>query len=153
MFFKKFNNAKGMSLVEILVVVAIIGTIMAFIANKVRGGKAQAQKDLTKAEINKTLDALEHYNLDNDTYPSTVQGLKSLKEMPSSGEAPKNYRPGGYLKKTPTDKWGHKLKYAYPGTHGDDVDIWSVGKDGQEGTEDDINSWDMDGEEDDGGEE
>jgi len=91
--------------------------------------------------------ALKLYKLDNGFYPDTQQGLDALIEKPTSGQIPKKYREGGYLeqKKIPPDPWGNPYIYVCPGLHGD-FDIISYGADGKEGGEGkdaDIKSWDM----------
>ncbi|MBI4412377.1 MAG: type II secretion system major pseudopilin GspG [Deltaproteobacteria bacterium] len=137
-----FKNEAGMTLIEIMVVVAIIAGITGLIAVNVIGRKEKANIDLTKTQISNVMNALDQYKLDNHAYPSTEQGLDALVEQPSTGRVPENYPEDGYLKKVPKDGWGTEFGYASPGTHGNKVEIWSGGPDGEEGTEDDINSWD-----------
>ena len=87
--------------------------------------------------------ALDLYELDNGRYPTSDQGLKALLSKPSSSPVPINWN-GPYLKKNPVDPWGNEYKYACPGKHNNDYDLYSVGPDGVEGTEDDVTNWDVD---------
>ncbi|MBI2340433.1 MAG: type II secretion system major pseudopilin GspG [Deltaproteobacteria bacterium] len=134
-------NDAGMTLIEIMVVVAIIAGITGLIAVNVLGRKEKANIDLTKTQISNLLNALDQYKLDNHSYPSSDQGLEALVEKPSSGKVPENYPEDGYLKKLPKDGWGEEFNYASPGSHGNKVEVWSSGPDSEEGNEDDINSW------------
>jgi general secretion pathway protein G len=124
---------KGMSLVEIMVVIAIIGVLMTVIAVNVLGYLDDANVSATKIQIKKIDEALTVYAAKHrGTFPSTSEGL----------EAAKKYFPES---KVPVDAWGHNFQYFSPGTHGgNDHEIISLGKDGQEGGEDanaDIQSW------------
>lgn len=136
------NNEKGMTLIEIMVVVAIIAGITGLIAVNVVGRREKANIDLTKTQISNLMGALDQYKLDNYVYPSTEQGLDALVSKPSSGRVPANYPEDGYIKKLPKDGWGGEYSYSSPGTHGNAVEVWSAGPDGQDGNDDDINSWD-----------
>lgn len=141
---KRFlKNQKGMTLIEIMVVVAIIGGITALIAVNVTGSSKQANIKLTRTQISNLMTALDHYNLDNHEYPTTDQGLDALVHKPSSGSGLEDYPDGGYLKKVPKDSWGKPFNFASPGTHGNAVEVWSNGPDRQEGNDDDIPSWDL----------
>lgn len=147
MFKKMFQSNQGMSLIEIMVVVAIIAGITGLIAVNVSGRREQANIKLTQTQIANIVGALDQYKLDNYRYPSTEQGLDALVDKPTSGKVPENYPEEGYLKKIPRDSWGNDFGYASPGTHGDAVEVWSPGPDGEEGNEDDIVSWEANDEE------
>ena len=143
--FKRFlSNKKGMTLIEIMVVVAIIAGITGLIAVNVVGRQKTANINLTKTAISNVIDALDQYYVDNHDYPTTDQGLDALVHKPSGGRAPENYPEEGYMKKVPKDSWGHEYNFANPGSHGDKIEVWSNGPDGQEGSDDDIVSWDID---------
>jgi general secretion pathway protein G len=131
-------SRKGMSLVEIMVVIAIIGVLMTVIAVNVLGYLDSANHDATKIQIKKIEEALTVYAAKHKgKFPGTSEGL----------EAAKKYFPNSEV---PTDAWGNGLLYFSPGTHGDhQYEIISLGKDGKEGGDDanaDIQSWDMDDE-------
>ena len=132
-----------MTLIEIMVVVAIIAGITGLIAVNVVGRQKKANIDLSKTQISNIMDTLDQYNLDNHQYPTNDQGLDALVHKPSSGQVSENYPEEGYMKKVPKDSWGHEFNFANPGSHGNKIEIWSNGPDGQEGTDDDIVSWDV----------
>lgn len=141
-------GVKGMTLIEIMVVLAIMGVIMALVGTNVMDRLATSKIQATKAQIKGFEDALEQYHLDNDAYPSTEQGLEALVQKPSSGKIPKKYQSKGYLKggKIPLDPYSEPYTYYCPGLQGHEYEIYSKGKDKQEGTEDDIASYESDSE-------
>ena len=136
-------NQKGFTLIEILVVVIIIGILAALVIPKYAGRTEQARNAATKTQIDTLFSsALDMYEADNGNYPSTEQGLQALRVQPNTEPVPKNWK-GPYLKKdVPLDPWGKPYVYTYPGTHNPGgYDLYSLGPDGQDGTEDDIASW------------
>lgn len=139
------QNARGFTLIEIMVVVIIIGLLAAFIVPKVIGQVDQAKVSKTKADIQSLEAALTMYRIDNSRFPTTDQGLAALVQKPND-PAIKNWKPGGYLDRISKDPWGNDYQYAYPGTHGKDYDLFSMGADGQpggEGLDADIGNWNL----------
>ncbi len=137
----------GFTLLEIIVVVFILSLLVAIVAPKIMGRTDDAKIADAKVQIKNFETALKLYKIDNGSYPATEQGLESLIEKPTTGQIPGKYRDGGYLeqKKIPLDPWGNPYIYVSPGVHGD-FDILSYGGDGKEGGEGkdaDIKSWDM----------
>ena len=121
---------QGLTLVEIMVVMAILGVLMTVLGGSLRGYLDDANADATKLTIGKIDQALQVYAAKHKgKFPSTSQGLDSAAK----------YMPDG---KVPQDAWGQDFQYFSPGSHSDAAyDILSVGKDGQEGSEDDVKSW------------
>ena len=137
----------GFTLLEIIVVVFILGLLAAIVAPKIIGRTDDARIAEAKVQIKNLETALKLFKLDNGFYPATEQGLAALVEKPTRGQIPQKYREGGYLeqKKIPFDPWNNPYIYISPGLHGD-FDIASLGADGKEGGEGkdaDIMSWDM----------
>jgi general secretion pathway protein G len=137
--------ARGFTLIEIMVVVVIIGLLAAVIVPQVVNRVDEARVTRAKADIASMESALTMFRLDNSKYPTTEQGLSSLTTQPTDPSI-RNWRPGGYLqKKVGKDPWGGEYQYVYPGTHGSEYDLYSLGADGQpggEGTAADIGNWD-----------
>jgi general secretion pathway protein G len=141
------ENKKGFTLLEIIVVVFILSLLAAIVAPKIIGRTDDARIAEAKVQIKNLETALKLFKLDNGFYPSTEQGLAALLEKPTTGQIPPKYRDGGYLeqKKVPLDPWGNPYVYISPGLNGD-FDIISYGGDGKEGGEGkdaDIKSWDI----------
>lgn len=139
------KRQKGFTLLEIIVVVAIIAILAAYIAPKVAGRVDDARISKAKSDIRVLESSLELYKLDNFSYPSTDQGLEALTTKPGGAEL-KNWRKGGYIKKLSKDPWGNEYQYQYPGTNAE-FDIYSLGADaapGGSGEGADIGNWNLD---------
>jgi general secretion pathway protein G len=126
------NNRRGFSLVEIMIVVVIIGIIAATAGNQLFGGLDKAKVKNAKIQMQKLADALEMYNTDCNTYPTTEQGLEALMSEPSGEPACDNWGPVKYLKKIQKDPWGRAFYYESDGV---EFNITTFGKDKREGGE------------------
>lgn len=132
---------RGFTLIELMVILVIIGTLAALIVPNVLDRADEARTTAARTDVNNLMQALKLYRLDNQRYPSTEQGLPALVTQPTSGPQPLKWRP--YLDKLPTDPWGRPYQYLNPGVHGS-VDVLSLGADGQPGGEGDaadVGSW------------
>jgi general secretion pathway protein G len=119
----------GFTLLELLVVVAIIGLLVGFVAPRYFGQVTRSEVSTAKAQIEAFEKALDLYRLDTGKYPSTESGLLALVQRPPD-EPRWN---GPYLKKTPPpDPWGKPYVYKAPGEK-HEYDIISYGKDGAPG--------------------
>ena len=139
------RRARGFTLIEIMVVVVIIGILGALVVPKLLGRTGESRVAAAKVDISTLMQALKLYKLDNQRYPTTEQGLISLTTKPTAGPAANGWKNGGYIDKLPKDPWGHDYQYLYPGIHGTEVDMFSLGADGQPGgagEDADIGSWD-----------
>ena len=135
----------GFTLIELLVVIAIIATLAAVVAPAVFRHVSDAKTEAAKSQIEIFALALDSYRLDNDTYPTTEQGLAALRTIPQAGEHPRNWR-GPYLRKeVPLDPWSRPYVYVAPGRDNPtSYDCYTLGRDGKPGGEDedaDITSW------------
>ena len=121
--------ARGFTLLELLVVVAIIGLLSAYVGPKYFSQVGKSEQALAKAQLESFNRALASYRLDVGSFPSTEQGLVALVEQPA-GASRWN---GPYLSKAvPLDPWGKPYIYRAPGTK-TDYDVLSYGKDGVPG--------------------
>ena len=124
------KNNRGFSLVEIMIVFVLIGIIATFMGNRLFGGLDKAKVKNAKAMIQRLADALEMYNTDCSSYPTSEQGLKALISEPQ-GEPPcEAWGPDSYLKKIPKDPWGRDYIYESDGI---EFNITSFGKDKRQG--------------------
>ncbi|HWC94952.1 MAG TPA: type II secretion system major pseudopilin GspG [Pseudolabrys sp.] len=131
----------GFTLVEILVVIAIIALIVSLVGPRVLNYLGESKVKAAKIQIQGFSSALDLFNLDTGRYPTTSEGLVALIRSP--GNIPSWNGP--YLKSgsVPDDPWGKPYVYRSPGEHGA-YDIMSYGSDGNEGgtgTAADITSW------------
>lgn len=134
---------RGFTLLEILVVLAIIGLLAGLAitnVDKIFGGAQQSTVQLFVRESMKT--SLTTYRIHMGDYPSSAEGLQALVTRPAT-KSDRWFGPyidGG---KIPLDPWGEPYQYAYPGTRNkSSYDLWSKGPDRQPGTDDDIGNWD-----------
>lgn len=129
MMMKAARQQQGLTLIEILVVVAILGLLAALVVPNVIGRGEQARVDMAKANMQGIANALDMYRMDNGRYPTTEQGLEALVREPADA---RNWNPDGYLSEVPTDPWGNEFVYISPGRDGP-FDLYSLGADGREG--------------------
>lgn len=122
------NNRRGFSLVEIMIVIVIIGIIVATMGNRLFGGLDKAKQKNAKIMIQKFADALEMYNTECNTYPTSDQGLAALVTEPSGDPACESW--SRQLDKVPKDPWGVDYNYESDGV---EFNIISYGKDKREG--------------------
>lgn len=138
------HTNKGFSLIEIMVVLAIMGLLAAIVAPNVMDALSGGRVQKARADFANIETALKMYKLDNFIFPSTEQGLEALISPPSSAPEPKNWRSSGYLSKLPKDPWGNEYLYVSPGD-AHPYDIYTLGADGLNGGADDatdISIWD-----------
>lgn len=128
--------ASGMTLIEIMVVVMIIGMIVAIVSKVTLDRLETARVTTARAQISQLKGAVDMFFADNSFYPTTEQGLDALIHKPSSGRIPDKYSEKGYWDSTvvPDDPWGHPYEYFSPAANGD-YEIISRGADGLEGGE------------------
>ncbi|MGB3794919.1 MAG: type II secretion system major pseudopilin GspG [Alteraurantiacibacter sp.] len=125
----------GLTLIEILVVLAIIAVMAYLIVPNVIGRPDQARVTVAQTDLRTISSALKMYRLDNGDYPSTQQGLEALSALPTAAPVPVNWSPSGYLDQVPTDPWGRPYVYTNPGPDAVGFEIRSLGKDGETGGE------------------
>lgn len=134
---------RAFTLLEIIIAIAILGLLAGIAISNLDVIFGGAQNDIAKSFVNSSMKLpLTSYRMHMGDYPSTAEGLGSLATAPQ-GKTDR-WR-GPYVEgKLPDDPWGRAYKYRYPGQHNKDrYDIWSSGKDGVDGTADDICNWDV----------
>lgn len=134
----KPGNHSGFTLIEIMVVVAVIALLGAMLAPTLFNKLQQAEQTRVAQDIRAIESALKFYRLDNYRYPTQAQGLDALLNAPA--DAQNNWN-GPYLDTVPLDPWGQAYYYSYPSTHGQDFDVYSLGADRQEGGEGADQDW------------
>ncbi|MFH1831022.1 MAG: type II secretion system major pseudopilin GspG [Pseudomonadota bacterium] len=126
---------RGMTLIEIMVVITILGLIATVVTVNVLDRLDEAKIETSKTQMKVFEEALDQFRRDNGFYPSTEQGLSSLVVKPSIGRIPRRYPSSGYLKggRVPRDPFDCEFQYYCPGIQGHDYEIYSLGRDCQEG--------------------
>lgn len=133
--------SRAFTLVELLLVLVILGTLAAIVVPKFAGRTEQARVTAAKSQIATFGVALDAFEVDNGYYPKGKDGLRELIEQPRDSIS---WR-GPYLKQDiPNDPWGNPYIYECPGKNNDSsYDIASMGPDGRPGGDDDITNWDQ----------
>lgn len=138
---RKRNPEAGVTLIEMLVVVVIMGLFAYFVLPKFMGQADKAKITAARAQISSYVTALSAYKLDVGTFPNSEQGLQALRVAP---EGVANWQGPYVSQEIAPDPWKHPYVYKFPGDHGDEPDLISYGADGQpggDGINADIVSW------------
>ena len=135
----------GFTLIEILVVVTVLAVLAALVGPSVFRHLGTAKDAAARSQMEMLGAALDAYRLDNGRYPTTAQGLESLRTAPTAEPLPRNWQ-GPYLRKAvPLDPWGNPYSYTSPGEHNPEgYDLLTYGADGEpggEGEDADIKAW------------
>ncbi|MCY3841552.1 MAG: type II secretion system major pseudopilin GspG [Gammaproteobacteria bacterium] len=130
---KNPRNETGMTLIEIMMVVAILGILIAVVVPNLIGHDQEARRMAQKADIRSIGQTLDIYHMQNGHYPSTDQGLQALVTKPAGHPEPKSWGPTPYLRKYPLDQWDNEYVYV---EEGHTFELMSLGADGVEGGED-----------------
>ncbi|HYG22794.1 MAG TPA: type II secretion system major pseudopilin GspG [Verrucomicrobiae bacterium] len=134
------SASAAFTLIELLLVLAILGILAAIVVPKMAGRTQDAQLRAAATQISVFKTSLSTFELDNGYYPRGQNGLQDLIQRPRDAQ---NWK-GPYLDTDvlPKDPWGHDYVYTSPGRYNTTgYDISSNGPDGQPGTDDDITSW------------
>lgn len=141
------RRTAGVTLLEIMVVVLIMGMIAAVVAKVVVDRLEVAKVELAKTQIRELCGAIDLFYIDNGFYPTTEQGLKALVEKPQTDPPVKKWPENGYLSSpsAPKDPWGRDFAYVCPGAQRK-YEILCLGRDGLEGGhgfDADVQSWNL----------
>lgn len=131
---KRVYAPRGMSLLEIMVVIVLIGLVASMVGVQVMNSLESGQMDTASTQAKNIEAALDQYKLKFGSYPNASQGLGVLATPPKGAPI---------MDKVPQDPWGGEYIYQIPGAKNPrKFDIISKGPDQQESTEDDIGNWD-----------
>lgn len=143
MKYTKFKRSKtlGYTLMEMVLVMAIIAVLMGMAGFFLVNVFSDAESAKIKSDMRTLTMTLDRYRTNSQTYPTTAQGLKALAERPSAAPVPREWKKLIELEGL-NDPWGRIYQYRYPGIKKpDSFDIYSLGKDGIDGTGDEKGNW------------
>lgn len=137
------RSRRGFTLLEVMIVVAIIVMLAAFAIPNLLGMQDRAKIDATKVQVKAFASALDNYKALTGDFPSGDQGLSMLVSGPGNQE---NWKPlMANEDVNMLDQWGNRYNYLFPGSKNkygsSHPDVWSNGPDRQSGTADDIGNW------------
>ena len=121
---KSIRNSRGMTLMEILIVMGILGTLISILLPMVSERLQKSKVGETKIIMGQVINALNMYFTDCGKFPESLEGLTTADSSCS------NWGPEAYLKKPPKDAWNHEFVYSLEGAN---FVLKSLGSDGREG--------------------
>jgi len=136
------KKAQGFTLLEVMVVIVILGILASMVVPNLMGSQERANMQKAISDVTALETSLSLYKMDNYDYPTTEQGLEALVDQTDIEPEPRRFPEDGYIKRLPKDPWGNEYVLLNPGEQGK-MDVFSVGPDGEAGTEDDIGNWNL----------
>ena len=136
------SRRHGFTLMEVLLVLAILVILASLVAMTFTNVLSDSDRKAARAQIGLLEPAINVYRLHMKEFPSTTQGLAALRVAPGDARYANRWN-GPYLEKdVPPDPWDQPYQYQYPGKRNPtSFDLWSLGPDGQDSTDDDIGNW------------
>lgn len=120
---------RGMSLIEIIIVIVLIGIVLTFVGSRILGGADRAKANLAKSQVMTLAQKVDQYKSDVGTYPTSLGDLAKAPQGSTGWLGP-------YAKETELkDPWGNAISYKAPGEDGHAFDLVILGKDGKPGGE------------------
>lgn len=136
------KKGQGFTLLEVMVVIVILGILASMVVPNLMGSQERANMQKAVSDVTALETSLSLYKMDNYDYPTTEQGLEALVYKTDIEPEPRRFPEDGYIKRLPKDPWGNEYVLLNPGEQGK-MDVFSVGPDGEAGTEDDIGNWNL----------
>jgi general secretion pathway protein G len=130
---------RGFTLIELLLVLVILAVLAVIVVPKFAGRTEDARKTAARTQVSAISSAIRMFEVDVGRYPSNEEGLHALMEAPGNA---KGWRQPYLEQALGDDPWGNPYGYKMPGTHNPSgFDVYSIGPDGTEGSDDDIGNW------------
>ena len=135
-----YRTRKAFTLIEVMLAIAMISLLAFLVVSNVDKMMSSNQNKIASSFVNGSLATpMMAFKLSTGRYPTTEEGLNALLKAP---DALKDRWDGPYIRSLPKDPWGNDYQYRFPPQKSTDgYDIWSMGPDAQNETEDDIGNW------------
>lgn len=142
---KIIKNQAGMSLMEILIALTLLGLAGTFVATAVNDRLQEGRVESARIQVQRLGEILKDYRRKCNSYPSTDQGLDALVQKPTTGKECKRYPPNGFVEngKIPVDPWDNEFIYESTGRSYTIISLGADGAEGGEGYDADISSQNM----------
>ncbi|MHA3773123.1 type II secretion system major pseudopilin GspG [Verrucomicrobiota bacterium sgz303538] len=138
---RSIGSLAAFSLLEIMLVVAIIALLAGAAVMKMKGNVVVAKVIRTQGDVQMIASGLQTYEAMNGQFPTTEQGLKALVEKPTTEPRPRNWS-HQFISEVPVDPWGMEYKYERPAKRSKEAyDLYSAGPNNVPGDSDDIGNW------------
>jgi general secretion pathway protein G len=131
---RRRGGRSAFTLIELLLVLVILAILTSVVAVRIVGTTQKAKVTAAKSTIDALKVSLKTFEIDNERFPTTDEGLNALVQNPGNLPDWKH----AYIDKLLLDPWGNAYQYRCPGSNGADFDLFSSGPDGQPGTSDDV---------------
>ncbi len=129
---------RGFTLIELMLVIVILGILAGVAVTNLTGVGEDARRTRAQSDIATIQNAIRMFEISMGKYPSDEEGIEELTKKTDEHKA--------FLPQVPKDPWGEPYGYREESEHEQDFpDVWSNGKDKQEGTDDDIGNWTAEG--------
>lgn len=136
----KLQNSSAFTLIELVLVLTIIAILAGSGIYLLSGNVDTAKETRVGGDLNAVATQLQLYEARCQRLPTQDQGLEALVSKPTKEPIPDRWM--ALMEELPKDPWGQPYKYRIPAQKSKKAyDIWSLGKDGQDGNADDIGNW------------
>lgn len=144
--FGRRATRRGFTLIEVMIVIGIILVLVSLVGVALFAQRDRAKKQLVELQMRNIAAAMEQFRLVYDRYPTDEEGIKVLWDKESLETPEDQDKWTEFLtERKETDEYGHEWGYRAESEFREGkFDLWSLGKDGEEGTEDDIQLWKTD---------
>jgi general secretion pathway protein G len=137
-YLRSRRSPVGFTLMEVLLVLVILVVLASMAVNIFWGTQEKAEKDAAATQVGFYKTAIERFRMDTRQFPGSLEDLVTK----PNDTVLANRWGGAYMDKIAKDPWDNDYRFAAPGKHNpDSFDVWSLGPDKQDGTEDDIGNW------------
>ena len=135
---RRHRKSQAFTLIEMILVLAIITLLLGAGVWKLTGVTESGKKTAVRGDLSAIVSALRLYEIEARRLPTQEQGLLALVERPTTAPQPRSWLQQVGTREKLIDPWGNMYQYRVPGMGSNEFDVYSLGSDGKDGTEDDV---------------